>query len=78
MAHQWAPWYDPAKTPAEHFMSSPQRRCAHCGIVQTHGTDTAWGRIVRRYWYPLAGRCKPACESGSGNDNAKGLLNGSL
>ena len=56
MRHGWHHYADPAKSPAQRFMGEPQRRCEHCGKVQTQHKDYTWGRIIGRRWLPLAGR----------------------
>lgn len=65
MRHSYRPWEDPAKTPAQRFMGEPQRRCEHCGAVQSRETQYSWMRVTGYRWYPPAGRCK-AAESISG------------
>lgn len=62
MPHAWKPYADPAKTDAERFMREPQRRCPHCGAIQTRQTSYAWGRVTGYLWRPLAGRCKPQAQ----------------
>jgi len=53
MFHQWEPHPD-----SETFRRPFQRirRCKRCKVEQTWESDHEWGRVVRRYWYPPAGR----------------------
>lgn len=58
MKHNWEPYYDPAKSNAEIFISEPQRKCQNCGVIQTRITEHLWMRVTGYKWRPLAGRCK--------------------
>jgi len=33
------------------------RLCGNCGAEQTWESEQNWGKISRRFWYPLVGRC---------------------
>ena len=57
MKHKWEEHRPPGMSNAELFMSEPRRKCANCGKVQELYREHSWGRIVRRTWVPLAGRC---------------------
>ena len=60
-AHDWEGyWSDPHRSPAEVFMSAPQRRCRACGAVQTEVKEYSWGRVASRCWRPHAPTCDPA------------------
>ena len=44
--------------------------CRHCLQAQVKTTDTAWGRVVKRYWWPLIGCCPGKPTAGAGYDMA--------
>lgn len=39
------------------LLGSKRRRCSECGAIQEWDPIYAWGRIVKRQWRPLVGRC---------------------